>query len=203
MKLEHGILVGGLAGTLTYEVTAGSHISRVVDEMIDLSKEYNIDVVSTFNGIALSVNPDSSACKVLKDWDTEMNRRAEEYAKSKEGKQAKQERENKRIEHQKKVDELQAELYNVVNTDKILDWCSQLAEHGDYVGVWFDKPRIIEKLERAGYTENAYVGYKGEFGKYISLMYIVGQVINCLRKGMPPHQVTISFVREWKEKYTN
>ncbi len=80
----------------------------------------------------------------------------------------------------------------------------ELTEKADDCGVKFSTSALADSLEAAGYKENEnvtddpdWLNTKDRLGRYI-----IGQIINCLRSGMPPHPVALKFISEY-EALTN
>ncbi len=59
--------------------------------------------------------------------------------------------------------------------------------------------KALRELEAIGYKNNAHVG-RTEWTRQTIGEYIVGQAINCLRHGLPPHQVTRKFAEDFAKR---
>ncbi len=105
------------------EWTIGQHINDFAHKLVNLANKDWKQVIGTFNGIDLVVNPDSTVNDILQYFKQESKKIAEEYRKSPEGIKAAQESEQKRQNMQKKVDQLIEELdnFNFSNYESILD----------------------------------------------------------------------------------
>lgn len=84
---------------------------------------------------------------------------------------------------------------------KTVRWLSRFSEWADYIGVNYNQQEVIATLE-SKYQDGAHVGRpKEDFQADPQVMgeYIVGQAINCLKSGMPPHPVTQRFAKEYQQ----
>jgi hypothetical protein len=92
-----------------------------------------------------------------------------------------------------------ADIVECGHLDYIMSWLKQFTENSDYIGVTYDKKYIADFLELNGFKENEHVGKSKEFFNTKENMahYIIGQVINCLRKGITPHHVTLKFIDDY------
>ena len=87
--------------------------------------------------------------------------------------------------------------------EKIIDWLDEFTPLSDDIGVTseFNPFDISNQLTRAGFNENEGVGEDPGWFNTRQRMgrYIIGQVINCLNKGMPPHPITTTFIEKYRQ----
>ena len=186
------------------EWTIGQHINDFAHKLVNLANKDWKQVIGTFNGIDLVVNPDSTVNDILQYFKQESKKIAEEYRKSPEGIKAAQESEQKRQNMQKKVDQLIEELdnFNFSNYESILDWICNFQKVSDYTWVSFDKSQVISKFKNQGFdigvnTENDFNGEDAEnFAKYL-----VGQALDGIKHVGAPHPIINKFVKDWKQKF--
>jgi hypothetical protein len=86
------------------------------------------------------------------------------------------------------------------NMGNLMDWLESFTLPADDIAVKINHGYIAGLMEGAGYVENDGVGNSPEWFSNQERMgrYIVGQAIACLKSGMPPHGITLSFVAKWR-----
>lgn len=77
----------------TYEPLAGENVSETAKRMVALAKKTKGPVTAKFNDIALTAKPGDNPESIVKYYETESNRRHEEYVKSPEYKKRQREAE--------------------------------------------------------------------------------------------------------------
>ena len=190
----------------TYHPDAGTHIDDATVAACDLARKSGIARVMKFNGVELTVLPDSVPRDLQQRYHDESQRQAEEYRRSPAGiAQAEKMRANT-IQCQGVVDRCLKCLPEILATENlatILWWCRAFAYAADEAGTKFDKMAVIGAFEAAGYRRDEFVGKGDELnnetkdGRYKTARYIIGQIISCLCNAMPPHQITITFIDRW------
>ena len=151
----------------------------------------------SFNGIELEATPESSPPALENEWSAKQEQAAKEYRESPKGIAAAKKRTEEIIRKQRSLNTSLDALSDIIaDHDKLMIWLKGVAEDADDIGVQFSKDRLAAQLEAAGFVENEHVGEKpGWFNSRPRMAhYIVGQALNCLRRGMGPHPVTGSFV---------
>lgn len=215
-----------MADFLEYDPMAGENIEFSCKTAIDLSIKNEMPVRFVFNGIELIASRHSTVESLLETFHSEMTRRVEEYENSPEY-QIKQEQRRVELEEKKvKVRKLLEDfdslykksfLDNAINVSlkgklpsnpykymgKMIDWIDEFAPLADDIGISieYNPYEMASKLEMAGFIENEGVGYDKDWFDTKEKMgrYIIGQVINCLKKGMPPHPITSSFIEKYRQ----
>jgi hypothetical protein len=183
--------------TLEYSPSAGTHIGYACKEAVAMAMNQQAKVKFSFNGIELEATPESSPPALESAWSAKQEQASKEYRESPKGIAAAKKRTEEIIRKQRSLNTSLEVLSDIIaDHDKLMIWLKGVAEDADDIGVQFSKDRLAAQLEAAGFVENEHVGEKPEWFNSRPRMahYIVGQALNCLRRGMGPHPVTGSFV---------
>lgn len=186
--------------TVTYDPHAGSHIANACQEAVAMAIRGKQKVKFSFNGVELIATPDSDPAKLEVEFIEKLEADSKTHRESPKGIAEAEGRTAEILRKQRSVNTSLAVLKDIVGDhDKLMLWLKSFTEDADDIGVQFTKARLADELEAAGYAENEHVGQKPEWFCTRKRMthYIVGQAINCLRIGMPPHPVTASFVEKY------
>lgn len=186
--------------TLEYSPLAGTSIRKACDEAVAMAKAHGSNVEFDFNSSKVIAAPHSKPERLQEGWQRSMERQAEAYRNSPQGKAAAEKRTADIIRKQRSLNTSLDVLADIIaDHDKLMIWLKGVAEDADDIAVTLPKERMIEQLEAAGFVENEHVGEKPEWFNSRTRMahYIVGQALNCLRRGMGPHPVTGSFVERY------
>ena len=181
------------------EFLAGTDIRSACNSAVQFAKDNETTVVFEFNGVPLAARHESTPEELYCAWQTIWEEKGRAYKESPEYAEYQRKRAMEIKERQEQVDRLSSEIPN--NMDDMMIWCKDFALNADDIGVVVDHQKVFEMLENAGYSENAHVGEPQENFLCRKVMgeYIIGQVMDMLKREMPPHQVIISFA----EKYFN
>jgi hypothetical protein len=185
---------------ITYRAMPGDNISHACREAVALADKHGDTAEFDFNDVHVVVYPGENPAAVVVRWDAEFERKAEAYRTSPEGKAAAAYQEARARQCQRQTDDLIARLSTVVHDlPALVRWCAALSECGDHRGITWDKGAVAVAIEAAGYQADAHVGRPpAEFGsKRLVGEYIIGQVLDCLRRGMSPHPVTRKFAEDY------
>jgi len=187
----------------TYEPLAGSHITKACDEAIGLAKESGNPVSFKFNDIALRVLPDDQSSVLVARWQSLLDDRQRAYRESPAGRKAAAERAETVKRKQVELDSCVEALPKILRADNHLNalvyWLVEIVEPADDVDVAWDSAAVADRLIAAGYSENEYAGHEPEWFNSRERMgrYLLGQAINCMKKGLPPHSITLSFAQKY------
>lgn len=189
----------------TYNPDCGTHIDMACAEAVRLAVRQHCTVRLVFNGIELEANPASRASALAESYHSEMDRRAELHRQSPEGIAAVARRAGEVVRKQAECDSLLSELPRILQSnvlDDLMRWLKSFAAVADDVDVKFNKPNLVRLLGDAGFRRNELCGNPPHWFKTKNRMgrYIVGQVIDCLLRDLPPHPVTMSFVDKYFTK---
>ncbi len=184
--------------TLTYEPLPGHHIATSCKEAVALAIKNNMFIAFDFNGIGMLATPDSAPTDLEQQYHEESERRRKEYEDSQAGKDAAATRAETVKQRQATCDALLESLAQTLHTcpqAEHVAWLRKFAEVADDLGVKFDDRSLIPTLESAGYKDGCHVGQPSKWFRKRKHMaeYIFGQAISCLKNGMPPHPITLSF----------
>lgn len=188
---------------LTYEPSAGERIGHACVEAVRIAKANLQPCVFTFNDIELVADVDSSPSRLIQSWEGQLAQRQAEYRNSPEGKQAAANRIAAIARKQSALDATVAALPKILRTDNhlnaIVKWIKELIDPADDVATKWSPQVVADQLEAAGYQENEHVGRRPEWFNTRSRMghYLIGQAINCMRRGMPPHPTTYRFINDY------
>lgn len=189
--------------TMTYEPSAGTRIEHACDEAVKMAKRSGATVRFKFNDVELTATPDFQPDALVAEWQRESNRLSEEYRNSSAGRAEANRRAAQIGNLNSQATTLLGKLDSLLTAnsqDEIMDWLKSFAPISDDVSVKFDTAALAAKFEAAGFKENEGVGQEpGWFNTRPRMAgYIVGQVINSLKRGMPPHPVTVSFIEKYQ-----
>lgn len=188
---------------IIYIPSGGERIEHACHEATRLARQHNALCRFDFNDVRLIAAPKKSPGTLLWEWEWTNKRERSAYRNSAKGREDARRRAAEIVSRQAKVTFLINDLPNACSAglDKVMFWLSAFTEVADDIGVTWDHAYVKALLEGAGYKENAHVGRKPhEFtARQIMGEYIVGQAINCMGIGMPPHPVTLGFVEKYFE----
>jgi hypothetical protein len=187
---------------LTFEPSPGTHIKEACKKAAAMAINKSSTVEFEFNGIKVTATPQSSPASLELAWESQMEA----------DRKARKESPEYAAEQQRRAETVKTSQ-NVVNcfmdgiehvlatcsTNDILKYVQPFVGAADDVAVTFDKTGLADLLEQYGYKDNMHVG-KPQWAfddKETMAQYILGQVVNCLRRGMSPHPITISFIEKY------
>ena len=190
--------------TIKFDPSPGTTIYNACEVAADMAKRANQRVQFQFNDVWLLATPDMSATALVEQWSRDLEERRQARENSPEGQaQARRDRDDV-AEKQTAVDALIAALPDALATfdiDSAMGWVEAFTGPSDRVGVHFNNAAIVSKFEEAGYRTNAHVGVEPDrFTRRMTGEYTIGQVMNCLERGMPPHPICLKFCREYWAK---
>lgn len=187
---------------IIFKPLLGTHIREACKEAAALAINKNSDVEFEFNGIKVIATPKSSPASLEADWNSQMEASRKAYKESPEY-AAEQQRRAEAVKTSQNVvncfmDGIEQVLVTC-STDDILKYVQPFVGASDDVDVSFDKAKLADLLEQYGYKDSMHVGKPKEAfdDKETMAQYILGQVVTCLRSGMPPHPITNSFIEKY------
>lgn len=206
--------------TITYDPRAGTHITDACKEAVALAINGRQNVQFSFNGVELLATPDSVIAKLEAEFSAKLEADAKAYRESPKGIAAANARTREITKRQDSVTALFKSLPGILSLnpddmsggitrdDALMGWLNTLTIDGDDIGVDWNKASGLKGGGKEwmavlfmanGFQENEHVGEKPEWFNTRKRMarYIIGQVIACLRKGMPPHPVTARFIEDY------
>lgn len=184
---------------MSFQTRAGEQIDRTVTRALEYAKTNNERVKFDFNGVSVVVLATDTVSSIVNKWSADLDAIAIAYNNSPEGKRAAAETLLRKKAGQTKLDRLMKELTHCCkNIDTLVKWCVELSDVVRIDTEW--NPGLIRQtIEAAGYERNKHVGQPPEaFDGNLQMLkeYIVGQSIDALYMGLPPHQVIHKFAEE-------
>jgi hypothetical protein len=199
--------------TITMRTYAGEHIGTAADRAVKQSKELETDIAFEFNGINLLAKSNSNAADLCAQYDREVNAAAEEYHNSAKGIAERQRREQQIADRNVEIQRLCKSLPSVMAAstpaflDGLMEWLRDFATAADDIAIEWDKCApvpdgmkwVMRQFQDNGFTDNQHIGKGPEWFCTRDRLgeYIIGQAINCLKSGMPPHPITLTFIEKY------
>jgi len=200
-------LSAALTELRTYQPLCGSHIPFAIGEMAELARFTKQDISGSFNGVDVTASPSSSVYDLVTFWRFKMNRRAEEYRDSPEGRAAAAQRAAQIAALQTRYAELMVELptLDFVNQYVLLRWFHDFEKVNGDVDLHEDDgdmDRVVATFAEHGYQPDVNVGSAfNENDADNCARYIIGQCLSCIIKfGVIP-QILPDFVDKWTKKF--
>jgi hypothetical protein len=190
--------------TIEYEPLAGSHIDYAIQHAVGFAKHHHARVRMRFNDVTLVATPKTSRDSLRWTFDKTQGESAQHWRTTPRGLASARRRKRELAANQRIVDDLIGELPASLASglDDTVAWLSRFARVADDCGLRYSKPEIAQALRAAGYTNNQHVGRPQEDfdSSLVTGQWIVGQAINCLEHGMPPHPITRKFAAKYQER---
>lgn len=205
--------------TITYEPLAGTHLDRAIREAHSLlkpsAKGQRAQV--NFNGVNLLIGINDTPERIARLYDNICTHRSQRYRESEAGKAFAREQSERLTKMQDSLTTCIKMLPGLLNlkdeglpngrTSLVMGWLNGFIECSDHIELDWDKAAdckggkewVAILLESAGFREGELCGLpKDEYEKPETLgRWVIGQVINCLRTGMPPHPIGRKFIQEY------
>lgn len=186
------------------ETYLGEHIDTAAKRAVKLAVERQEPVLLSFNSVDLIVAPTRRPQEVVVEFLETLEQRQREREATPEWQRGEQERAERVRSQQARLNELVASVDKAVASDlsTTIDWLGQFIPLADNVGVTFNHELLAAKLALVA-EENAHVGQPPEWiqeSPRRAAQYIIGQVINMLRRGMPPHPMLGEFIKQRSER---
>lgn len=185
----------------TYRPTLGSRIAHACKELAAMAQASGESVEMNVNDILVVAGPSDSASELESRWHTQREIRYQEWRNSPEGVVS-------AIERQREIRRKQAVVDRLISEEipfgwiPLLKWAEELTESADDIDVRFDPAALAKKLGTR-FEENFGVGNNADWFSTPDRFggYIMGQIINCLKSGMPPHPVTLIFIERFRKQH--
>jgi len=188
---------------LTYEGFPGEHISTACEEAKEIAKKNRKPIRFDFNGVKIVATGKKSISSMLWEFDLVLGQHSQTYRRSRKYQEYKKKRDREVRQSQFMVDSLTNGLPGLIEEGLVgvVYFCAALSKYADNVDVKTDFNRIVSVLEGAGYINNEHTGRpESDFSNAETMgRYIVGQAINCMKKGLPPHPITTEFEKTYKK----
>lgn len=201
---------------------AGSDIEWGCKLSCRLARAIGVVVPFDFNGLLITARPHSRHDDLYDYWQQESERKRAEYLASDEYKQQLIEDEAERVEYQGQMDALLERLptvtrgpqYRDEDQDAFLDWMYDFGKIADYNFLSWDKAVVVDRIQTAGWEPGVHTMPDGltpeeeknfrltiRTDKRVDAEYIIGQCLDCMLGGMPPHPVVCKFIDEYRESF--
>lgn len=174
-----------------YHGTPGQHISQAAADACELALARAKVITLDFNDVQIPVHPGQSPDSVVADWRRDMDAAAETYRISPAGQQAKADADARLAKAQSGHDAAMATLPAAFpDARAAVLWLVPFSDAADHVGIAgreFD--RVADVLEGSGWKQDDACGLPSEAYEEEGILgrWIIGQAIDMLKKGMPPH----------------
>jgi hypothetical protein len=173
------------------EPWGGDNFSECARVAVQEAKALGETVILHFNSAALKVTGSSNPAALEKEYHDELDRSYKAYQASPAGRAAEARRIAENARDQKKIDDLvknQLDGALAKGIGATVMWLKDYALVADNMNLKTYRSDVLGKLKGAGFKNNAHVGRKDLETDYIGFgEYLVGQAINCMESGMPPH----------------
>lgn len=187
------------------ETLPGDDLSAVIKTALAMVADGGMKVGFAANGVRIVVVEGDTFEMIEAEMHRQWNAQVAAYRASPEGIRAKHE------EHQRLSNAVlthaacMAALPMIcgkarIDEPELMDWLATYADAANHGDVHKDYGRVLELLGKAGYAPCRYEGLdQSEYDKpNIMAGYIIGQAMDCMQGGMPPHPVTISFIEKYR-----
>jgi hypothetical protein len=184
-------------------IGAGTNIAHAAKILCKAATEGGGDARCEFNGIELVASRWSTPEDIVSDWETKVAAAAKAYRESPEGLAAEERRQQGRRDAQAKHDALLARLPTLDWRDDVavLDWCCEMQEPSDRVGVIVKRDTILAEFAKHGFTPNMRTGSDYiEDSRLVSHAYLIGQAMAGI-ESVAIHPIIHKFAAEWKERF--
>lgn len=182
----------------------GTHIARAAVLLCNAAAEDG-EAKGNFNGIILQAGRDSEPASIIAAFEAATEAAAKAYRESPAGIAAEERRQETRRQTQAAHDALMARLSTLDWSDDVavLDWCCEMQEPSDNVGVVVKKDTILAEFAKHGFRPNVRTGsdYVAD-SRMISHAWLVGQALSTLQH-CAIHGIIHQFAAQWKEKFVN
>lgn len=184
----------------SYVPLAGEHIKQACTRAIFIARSNEEDCGFKFNDIALIATPDSTVEQLEKLFFDEMDRAHQEYEASPKGIAAMAQRQEEVKQRQEAVSRLACADIEEMSMDEVIAWLKEFTHAADDIEVRKPLKTITQLLEAAGFEANAHVGKEPGWFNTRQRMgeYVVGQAMECMKRGMPPHPICLTFCKKYE-----
>lgn len=184
------------------EFGAGCHISKAAEMLCAAADEHG-EASGTFNDITLSATRGIEPAAVVADFEAKTAAAAKIYRESPAFRAAEERRQQTRREMQDRHDALMARLPALDWNDDVavLDWCCEMQEPSDHVGVIVRRDTILAEFAKHSFTPNMRTGtdYIPD-SRLVSHAYLIGQAMSGI-ESVAIHPIIHKFATEWKERF--
>lgn len=192
-----------MSTTLTIEPLAGSHIDDVINQAISMAKDNAAPVKFTFNGVQMHIDGPNTIDEARQQFDAKIAKSAEDYRNSPAGKAAAAEAALRLADLQGRHDALMMTLPEKFTSHlDAINWLMEYQSPADHLGVVGKSfGTVLSVLSASGYVANDCVGLPQAAYKEPDTLakYVVGQAMDNMESGMPPHQMVHRFGADYRQ----
>jgi len=188
---------------IIYEPLAGTHIREAAKEAKQLSNQHNKPVRFTFNGVKLVMTRKKAVSSLEWEFNLVLGQHNAKHRRSKRHKEYLVKRKASVALKQYRCDRTVSRMMSAecLSIGETLNAVVTLSNDADDVDVKCDFAAIVNHMKATGFVDNAHVGRPQEvFNDPVTMAeYIIGQAIDCMKHGMPPHPMCKTFADkiEW------
>jgi len=187
-----------------YEPHPGQSIEQAANALQVRAIANNAEVTMAFNGIELSMGPDTSTQDVVNEYLRACNEKAEAYRNSPAGKQAAREAEMRLNTAKQKMASAMARLPQLDFNDltAVIDWLVEIQDPSDHRGLETPREEIINTFADRGYYMNVNCGeeFNAEDRENVA-RWLIGQALSNLKSVGAIHSILNKFAADWKMKF--
>lgn len=180
----------------------GDHISTTCREACRIARLRKKPVSFRFNDIFMVASPRTKPESMAKQFDAIMKREGQRYRMSPPAILRQRERDQEIRDKQAAANGLIEALPLALRTlDETMEWLRAFVPLADDIGVVIPCVALWTEFRDAGYVTGELVGQPPEWFDNRDKMgrYIIGQVMDYLRRGAAPHPMTAEFARRYFE----
>lgn len=184
---------------------AGEHIESAVRELVALANKYKEPVKADFNSVEIVAHPGDDPSELQAKWSADMDRKAEAYRDSPEGKRAAREAEERKQKLQAEADHVMSTLDELDFNDlgSVINWLEALRDPSDHIDVHFDRQRMLDAFADHGFKPSVYCGDEfDETDRETYARWLIGQALDNIQHVGTIHGVYHKFSKEWREKFS-
>jgi hypothetical protein len=187
-----------------YEPHPGQSIEQAANALQARAIANNAEVTMAFNGIELSMGPDTSTQDVVAMYWQLTHKQAEAYRNSPEGKAAAEKQKANIAAQQQKIDNAMARLpmLDFNNLTAVFDWLTEIQDPSNHVGVETPRLEIIDAFADRGFYVNVNCGeYFDAENRENAARWLIGQALSNLILVGAIHSIFNTFAADWKMKF--
>lgn len=188
------------------EGVVGEDVRNYVRRLIRYAHLLGRVVTGTHNSIQIVVDPNEyNPDKLLKEWQVKMQKRAEEWKNSDEGKESRERDHARHVKCRARIVELVSILPDVdfSSMKNVLDWLYEYAEIADYSLVKNEAHLVSSVLESHGLTFADGVPRRAEpiDEREVVGKVIVASAVDMMQKNGHIHQVVLTWIEQWQNGF--
>lgn len=180
----------------------GMHITDAAGVLCAAADEHG-EATGMFNDITLRAVRGNSVAAIVGEFEVKTAAAMKVYRESPAGIAAEERAQQSRREAQGKHDDLMARLPSLDWSDDVavLDWCCEMQDPSDHVGVIVKKDTILAEFAKHGFTPNMRTGDDYiHASRPVSHAYLIGQAMAGI-ESVAIHPIIHKFAAKWKKRF--